>query len=155
MWDYLESIGILEHGTDSQIKEAKKVYRKNYLLKYKQTQRANKPEFNISFSDKNGEYARVKTSAVKHNLTVTSFIKKAVLAYIENKYVVPNNDQISRLEQVLSECLNEVQKIVKTKERFLFDREDKYKAIEKRIEKLEAEIDGIFRHPPLANDCQI
>ncbi len=150
MWDYLESIGILEHGTDEEIKEAKKIYRKKYLLKYKQTQRADKPEFNISFSDKNGEYTRVESSATKHNLTVTAFIKKATLAYIENKYVVPNTLQISKLEQVLSECLNEVQKIVKTKERFMFDREDKYKAIEKRIEKLEVQIDSIFRHPPLA-----
>ena len=83
-------------------------------------------------------------------MTVTAFIRKAVLAYIEQKYIVPDPLQIGKLEQVLSECLNEIQTIVKTKERFLFDREDKYKAIEKKIEKLESEIDVIFRHPKVA-----
>ena len=149
MWEYLESLGILEKGTDEEIKAAKKAYRKIYLLKYKQKQRENKPEFNIYFSNENGEYGRVESAAKKHNMTVTAFIKKAVMAYIEQKYIVPDPLQIGRLEQVLSECLNEIQTIVKTKERFLFDREDKYKAIEKKIEKLEAQIDAIFRHPKL------
>jgi hypothetical protein len=149
MWDYLESLGILEKGTDDEIKAAKKAYRKIYLLKYKQKQREKKPEFNVHFSNENGEFGRVESAAKKHNMPVTSFIRKAVLAYIENKYIVPNPLQVGKLEQVLSECLNEVQKIVKTKERFLFDREDKYKAIEKKIEKLETEIDAIFRHPQL------
>lgn len=150
MWDYLESLGILEKGTDEEIKAAKKAYRKIYLLKYKQKQRENKPEFNVYFSNENGEYGRVESAAKKHNMTVTAFIRKTVLAYIEQKYIVPDPLQIGKLEQVLSECLNEVQKIVKTKERFLFDREDKYKAIEKRIEKLETQIDAIFRHPQMA-----
>ena len=150
MWDYLESLGILEKGTDEEIKAAKKAYRKIYFLKYKQKQRENKPEFSVYFSNENGEYGRVESAAKKHNMTVTAFIKKAVMAYIEQKYIIPDPLQIGKLEQVLSECLNEVQKIVKTKERFLFDREDKYKAIEKRIEKLESEIDFIFRNPKMA-----
>src|ERR1035437_8416243 len=129
MWDYLESLGILEKGTDEEIKAAKKAYRKIYFLKYKQKQRENKPEFSVYFSNENGEYGRVESAAKKHNMTVTAFIKKAVMAYIEQKYIIPDPLQIGKLEQVLSECLNEVQKILKTKERFLFDREDKHKAI--------------------------
>lgn len=148
MWEYLESTGVLERGNDEEIKAAKKAYRKIYHLNYKRSQRMQKPEFNVYFSNKNGEFGRVEQAAKKHHLTVTAFIRKSVLAYLENRYIVPDPLQVARLERVLSDCLNEIQGIVKAKERFLFEREDKYKAIEKRIELLETQIDSIFRHPP-------
>jgi|SRR5665213_154716 len=149
LWEYLESMGVLEKGTDEEIKAAKKAYRKIYLLKYKQNQRIKKPEFIISFSNEKGEFSRVQSAAKRHNMTITGFIRSSTLAYIEQRYLVPDSLKIAKIEQILAECLNEVQSIVKSKERFLWDREDKYKAIEKRIEKLEGQIDAIFRHPPL------
>ena len=149
LWEYLESLGILEKGTDEEIKAAKKAYRKQYLLKYKQKQRSNKPEFIISFSNEKGEFGRVQNAAKSHNMTITGFIRSSTLAYMEQRYLVPDTLKIAKIEQILADCLNEVQSIVKSKERFLWDREDKYKAIEKRIERLEAQIDAVFRHPPL------
>jgi hypothetical protein len=56
------------------------------------------------------------------------------------------------LEQLLSECLNEIKMLVKSKERFFFGREDKLDAIEKRIIKLESQINEVFRNPPLIHD---
>jgi hypothetical protein len=68
---------------------------------------------------------------------------------MSQNYLVPNRVQIGRLEQLLSESLNEVQKIARQKERFNWDREQKYEAIEKLILKLERNIGEVFRNPPL------
>ena len=156
MWEYLESTGILEKGTEEEIKLAKKAYRKEYLLKYKQQQRQHKPEFTINFSKENGEFNKVVHEAKKHNQTISSFIYSATLAYINQTYIVPNTSQLAKLEQLLADCLNEIQSIVRFKEKYHWERDRKLESIEKRIEKLEKQIDDLFRHPPLlsANDCQ-
>ena len=155
IWDYLEATGILENGTDEEIKEAKKAYRKYYYLDYKRNQRAKKPEFIVNFSSDNGEYSRVKQAAERHKMTVTAFIRSSVLAYLQQRFLVPNAFQVAHLEETLSQCLNEIQKLVGVKEKNYWSREEKFEAIEKRIEKLEYDIDQVFRNPPLQqNDSQ-
>jgi len=149
MWDYLESSGVLEKGTDEEIKAAKKAYRKEYFLKYKRLQRSVKPEFCVSFSNEKGEYTKVEYAAKRHKMTITAFIRSAVLAYLNQRFVVPNADQVACLEQILSQCLNEIQSIVRVREKYHWERERKFEAIEKRIEKLEFEINQVFRNPPL------
>ena len=159
LWEYLETLGVLENGTDEEIKAAKRAYRKDYLLKYKRIQRSHKPEFIINFSNEKGEYHRIRSEAKMHNMTITAFVKKAALAYLEQKFVVPNADQVIRIEQALSHCLNEIQAMVRVKDRFFWDKERKFGMIEKRIERLETEINQVFRNPPRVsvktiNDCK-
>ena len=154
LWEYLEATGVLEKGTDEEIKAVKHAYRKKYLLTFKQRQRAIKPEYTINFSKKTGEYDRVAQAATRHNMSLTAFTRSSVLAYLDRTYVVPNSAQIARLEQNLSECLNEIKTITQTKEKYFWEREQKLEAIEKRIEKLEVQINTIFRTPPLFNDRQ-
>jgi hypothetical protein len=149
MWEYLNVLGVIENGTDEEIKAAKKAYRKEYYLRYKRNQRSTKPEFIINFSSNNGEYSKVKRAAERHKMTMTAFIRSTVLAYLDQRFVVPNADQLAHLEQILSQCLNEIQKLVGAKEKYYWSREEKFEAIEKRIEKLESDIDQVFRHPPL------
>jgi hypothetical protein len=149
MWDYLESSGVLEKGTDEEIKAAKRTYRKGYMLNYRRNQRTHKPEFIVNFSNEKGDYQRVESAAKRHKMTITAFIRSAVLAYLEQSFIVPNQDQVVALEQILSQCLNEIQSIVKVRERYHWEREQKFEAIEKRIEKLEFEINQVFRNPPL------
>jgi len=155
LWAYLESTGVLEKGSDEEIKATKRAYRKKYFLEYKQKQRSSKPEYTINFSKQNGEYASVVLAAERHQLTVTAFIHSATLAYMRNSYIVPDRIQIAKLEQLLSECLNEIKTLVKPKERFFWERERKLEQIEKRIEKLEIQINEVFRNPPmLSHDRQ-
>lgn len=149
MWEYLEQVGVLENGTDAEIKAAKRAYRKIYFLGYKREQRIQKPEYTINFSKDNGEFETVLKGAKRHKLTVPSFVRQATLAYINQTFLVPNREQVAHLEQLLSDCLNEIQTIVRFKERFNFQREEKLEKIEKRIEKLEGDIDRLFRNPKL------
>lgn len=156
MWDYLEKAGVLEKGTDAEIKAAKKAYRKTYFLKYKQAQRKKKPELTINFKKENGDYDTISIAAKRHKMTLTAFVRQAALAYLKRTYVVPNSGQIARLEQLLSECLNEIKTIVTFKEKYFWQRKDKLDQIEKRIQQLETQISEVFRNPPLAiqNDHQ-
>jgi len=147
MWDYLESIGVLENGTDEEIKKAKRNYRKLYFTKHKRKQRALKREFTLRFSKEKQEYLRVECIARQHKMKITEFLKSAVLAYINKTYIVPDRSQVWDLEQLLSQCLNEIQTIVKQKERYSYEREQKYELIEKRIEKLEKEINQVLKQP--------
>ena len=147
MWEYLDSIGVLENGTDEQIKKAKKEYRKIYFTKHKRKQRALKREFTLKFSKEKQEFSKVECTAKQHNIKITEFLKSDVLAYINKTYIVPDRSKIWELEQLLSQCLNEIQTIVKQRERYSYEREQKYELIEKRIEKLEEEINQVLKQP--------
>lgn len=140
LWEYLDSVGVLENGTDEQIKAAKKEYRKKYLSEFKRKQRAREKEFTIKFSKENGEYDTIEQAARQHDRTIPAFIKTASLAYTRKSYIVPNKLQIAQLEQILSNCLNEIQTLVRRKDIYQFQREQKMEAIENRIQKLETEI---------------
>lgn len=153
MWEYLEKIGILETGTDEEIKLAKKAYRKEYLLQYKRDQRKKQPEFTVNFP-KTGQYTyhAIKSVAQRHHMSPTAFIQKAVIGYLNKRYIVPNSDQVAKLEQLLTDCLNEIKTLVKIKDKYWFEKESKMESIEKKIEKLEHDISQIFRNPPLINN---
>ncbi|MBI4931419.1 MAG: hypothetical protein HY841_11690 [Bacteroidetes bacterium] len=137
LWAYLDSVGILEKGTNTEIKQAKKQYWKKYFLEYKQNRRKDRPEYPIGLSKKNGEYARVKNEAKRHKLTMTSFLKQSALAYIGKRFLVPNREQVSNIEQTLSQILNEVHQ----------RKNLPYIEIEKRIEAIEMKVDKLLRHP--------
>jgi len=147
LWAYLDASGVLEKGTEEEIKSAKKAYRKQYLLNYKRKQRASKPEFTINLSKDSIEYSKILTGAKAHKQKVTAFLRQATLAYINKTYIVPDRLVIARLDQLLSQCLNEIQIIVRQKERYFWGKDQKLKEIEKRIERLESEIDEILRRP--------
>lgn len=147
MWDYLDASGVLERGIDEEIKQAKKAYRKQYFTLHKRKIRAKRKEYTISFSNENGELLKLVYTASKHKMKITSFLKSAVMAYIDKTYVVPDRYQIAEIEQALSQCLNEIQTMVKQKERFNFQQEYKYERIEKRIIQLESDIHTILRNP--------
>ncbi len=149
MWDFLNASGVLVNGTDEQIKSAKKQYRKNYLLEYKRKQRSNSPEFGVYFSKENGEFKMVQRSAMEHKKTIPGFIKASVLAYINKAYIVPDRDQVAKLEELLANCFNEIQAFAKANKTLYWQQ---YEDIQKRIEKLEREVAEVLRQPKSIED---
>ena len=152
MWNYLDSIGVLEKGSDEEIKLAKKAYRKKYFTLHKRKQRERNKEFTIRFFKSDEELKNISETAKRHKMKITEFLKSAVLAYVDKTYIVPDSLQIAEIEQILSQCLNEIQSIVKQKERYSYDREYQYELIEKRIEQLESEINSVLRNPYTLED---
>lgn len=147
-WEYLEASGVLEKGSDEEIKAVKKAYRKKYFTEYKRSQRKRNAEFTVVLSKFDGVFERINNAATKHHLSIPAFLKKAALAYLEKIYIVPNRLMVANLEQLLSNCLNEIKGITYSKERW-WEREHKLDRIEKRIAKLETEMNALFQNPAL------
>ncbi len=147
LWAYLDASGVLEKGTEEEIKSAKKAYWKEYILNYRRKQRADKPEFIVWLSKKNGDYFKIFISAKQHKMAMTTFLRSSALAYVNKTFIVPDRLQIVELKQLLSQCLNEIQTIVKQKEKYFWGKEQKFKDIEKRIEKLESDLTKKLEQP--------
>lgn len=145
--EWLDASGVLANGTEEEIKASKRAYRKSYKTQHKRKQRQENPEFSIAFSRRNGEHGRITSVALKHNMSVQSFIRKAALAYIGKTYLVPDRDFVARLAQLLSDCLNEVQGIAQAKNNWHWQIDEKYDAIENRICVLETDMRRLFEFP--------
>lgn len=148
MREYLDELGVLEKGSDEEIRQAKVAYRRKYFTEYKRRQRSLKKEFVICLSSESGELSFIQKGAKDHLLTVPAFIKESCLAYLKNQFVVPDKYVVAKLEQQLASCLNEVKSIAVKKERLFFSREDKLAAIEKVIIELQSFVYNTLRNPP-------
>lgn len=144
IWAYLEEKGVLEFGTEEQIKRAKQAYKKIYILSYKRKQRQTNPEYIISFSSEKGEHKKVADASKEHKTSITQFIKQATLAYMDKTYIVPDKEKVAELEQILSQCRNDIKTIAKNKIQSV---QDQIQAIDRRIAEMEEAIDNLFRHP--------
>lgn len=147
LYAYLDKIGVLEHGTDAEIKAAKRAYRKAYITSYRRAQRADKPESIVQLSKKNGDYGKVLLAAKRHRMTIAAFIRKATLAYLDKTYILPSREVLVRLDQMLMDCLDEVKSMVQIKERNHWDREEKIDAVAERIGQLQRDLTEIFSAP--------
>lgn len=144
--DYLEQAGVLVNGDEEQIKAAKKIYRKKYLLEYKRWQRKNKPEFTIQFSMEYGEYPKIQIAAAEHKMKIPGFIKAVVFAYLSKTYLTPNREEIVRLEQNLAQIANEIRSLCSRKALWA-NPEERYQRIEKQVERLNQELSNALRNP--------
>jgi hypothetical protein len=144
---FLDARGLLENGSEEQIRAARREYRKIYLTVYKKKQRKESPEFSVLLSRQNGEYSRVTAAARRHKLSVPAFLKSATLAYINKTFIVPDREMIVKLAALLAECLNDVQQIATGKEKNYWLLEQRYDAIEKRVMDLEMQITHLLSTP--------
>ncbi|MBI4930850.1 MAG: hypothetical protein HY841_08825 [Bacteroidetes bacterium] len=146
LWAYLDSIGILENGTDEEIKKAKREYKKKYIFQYKRNQRSSHAEFSILLSKRNGEYGKVKSAAENHKMTMTAFLKASAFAYLNKQYLVPDKQQVARIEQFLIQISNEIQRIARR------EKDKRYEQVQQLVFVIQKEISETLRNPPCAKE---
>ncbi len=150
LWQFLEASGVLNNGTPEEIQGVRRQYRKVYMREYKSQLRKVKPEFMVQLSKHNGDYGKVLTAAKRHKMSVTAFLRLATIAYIERKYLIPNNVLVGKLAALLESCLNDIRVITEIRSRVsLFTIEEKYSVIEERITRMETEIRNLFDFPSM------
>lgn len=156
VWEYLEQTGVLASGSDADILKAKQEYRRKYFTEYKRKQRESKFEFTIVLSKSNGEFDAISKAAKNHKQSVSSFLKQAAFAYLQNRFIVPDKYQLARMEQMLSSCLNQIKSVAERKEKFFFQREDKLGKMEEIIVALQHNLYKALREPALvtSHDCE-
>lgn len=145
--EYLDQRGVLANGTEAEIQSARKAYRKLYKTHHKRLQRKESREVGVLLSRKRGELDRITTAAKKHRQSLPAFLKSATFAYLNKSFLSPDREFVSRLAQLLSDCLNEVQQIMQAKGGLPWHVEEKCEAIERRIVQLEADMKQLFLDP--------
>ncbi len=147
LYAYLDAIGVLEHGTDAEIKEAKRIYRRKYMTAYRRKQREDRPEYNVSLSQKNGDCDKIHLAAKQHNMTVSAFLRRATLAYLDRVYILPSRALLVRLDQLLMNSLNEVRSITGIREKHHWQQEEKIAAIAAHVNRLQQDVRALIAQP--------
>lgn len=146
IYKYLEETGVLERGIEEEIQQARKNYKKKYILSYKRKQRSEQKEFTVLLNMT--EYKNMSVQAKDQHMTVVRFLKLAAIAYTNKTYLVPDRESVARIEQTLIQILNEIQVIAK-RNKILFGLNPL--AIEKRISRMEEVITDALRTPSAIN----
>jgi hypothetical protein len=145
MLDYLERKGLLAHGSDAQIEQAKAEYRKQYQRKYKRKQREKHQEFTIILTNK--EAKRIEHEADRYNTSPSAFVRDAAFAYLDKTFIVPDLDTVIGLEQLLSQCRSDIRRIADNQTTSFLGRAKAYHQMAKTVKRLENEIARALRNP--------
>lgn len=94
----------LERGNATEIKEAKTLYRRKYKAEWRKLKRRQIKEITTAWEKE--EYNTLRTEATGHKESITQFIKKATVGYMNKRYVVPNEVQVNKVMQLLALIYN-------------------------------------------------
>ena len=104
----------LEKGNDGEIKKAKAEWRRKYKAEWRKINRKENKEITVPWAK--NELKILITESKKHKLSNTQFIKKAVMAYTDKRYIVPDVLAVRTLLQFLAIEYNSIQEMVSDKE---------------------------------------
>jgi len=97
IWQYLIQTGILEHGTPDEIEAARKAYWREYKRNWKHSDHKS---YTVSLTST--EVAELARAAKTHHITPTTFIRKALFAYLHSTFITPDPKKIQNIRLLLS-----------------------------------------------------
>ncbi len=104
----------LEKGNNAEIKKAKAEWRRKYKAEWRKLNRKENKEITIPWTK--NELKILFAESKKHNLSNTRFIKKATLAYIDKRYIIPDVLAVRTLLQFLAMQYNSILEMINEKE---------------------------------------
>ncbi len=99
----------LETGHQSAITEAKKEWRRKYKAAWRKQKRKLVKEITTAWEKE--DYKTLKDEAKRHKESITRFIKRSAVAYMDKRYVVPNEEKVTKMMQLLGLLYNRVQEL--------------------------------------------
>ncbi len=149
MWEYLEASGVLETKDDKLIEKAKREYKRIYQRQYRKLRRKQIKEVNISL-DK-ADWEKLDHAAQEHHYSLPAFVKQSALSYINQTYLVPDREPITRLEQRLRLCQTDIRVIAKNVHKLnMTELNLAFIQLAERIQSLEDIVVTSFTKPPKA-----
>lgn len=103
----------LEKGNNAEIKKAKAEWRRKYKAEWRKLNRKENKEITVPWT--RNELKILITESKKHKLSNTQFIKKAVMAYTDKRYIVPDVLAVRTLLQFLAMEYNSILEMVSDK----------------------------------------
>lgn len=110
IYEYLESIKVLESGTDEEITLSRKRYWRVYKAAWRRNRRKNEKELTTSWTA--DELTELTKEARMHKISKTRFIKTSTFAYIDKRYIVPDQIEVRRIAQLLSVTYNSIREMM-------------------------------------------
>ncbi len=104
----------LERGNVAEILWAKKEYRRIYKAKWRKVNRTKNKAYTVSLTSE--ELQVLTEAAKKHKQKPTIFIKQATFAYINKRYVVPNQQEMNKVLQLVAMTYNAIESIAQEPE---------------------------------------
>lgn len=104
----------LENGNDGEIKKAKAEWRRRYKAEWRKLSRKENKEITVPWTK--NELSILKAESKRHKVSNTQFIKKAVMAYTDKRYIVPDVLAVRTLLQFLAMEYNSIQELISEKE---------------------------------------
>lgn len=110
IYDYLDSIKVLESGTEQEISQAREKYWREYKARWRKSKRKSEKEICTTW---NGDELNVLTKEAKrHKQSRTKFIKSCTHAYINKSYIIPNQSEVRRISQLLAITYNSIREMI-------------------------------------------
>ena len=151
MWQWLEENGFLEeHISETQLNQGKRMYRRIYNREYQRQRRKERPVVRISLSQ--SEYQTLQEAAHAHHRPLSSFLKESTIAYLNQTYLVPDEERLIEFREYLALMRYDIQRISEQlgNEPSSETGEGIYASLLERIEGIESALIKALAHPPLA-----
>lgn len=138
-------MGVLENGTDEEIEQAKKTYRKLYSRNAQKQYRDSHVRKEIIFTKE--EFLRICKAAEKHGIKPAPFLRNASLCYMDEHFILPDEKRVQKLELDLRRIGNNINQLVKyTHQHKWFSKRD-LRLLQKHMQDLEDQLSHTFRQP--------
>ena len=109
LYAYLNTSNLLETGSEQDIANAKKTYRKAYKAAWKQQYKKSHTYITLSLTQ--AEAKQISEAAKNYRRGRPRFIKEACFAYLDKRYLVPDVVALGAIRQMLGMNFNLVQKM--------------------------------------------
>lgn len=135
--------------TSEEIQSAKKQYRKQYQKVYQQQYTKKKQRKSLLFTKP--EYRQLEEAAKQHQIKPATFAKRAIFAYLDKQYIVPNENQIHNLKMALKSIGTNINQIAyKTNSTGQLSAKD-FESLFQLLHQLEDRMLSALKHPPLGS----
>lgn len=110
LYSFLDESGLLEKGTEDEIKAARKKYWNEFKRTWRKEKRIREKEFTVSFTK--DELKLITNEAKRHRKSIPRYLKSTTLNYIAQRYLVPDEMEVKRISQLLAMNYNVLLQIV-------------------------------------------
>jgi hypothetical protein len=98
-----------ETGDNEKIIAAKKLYRRNYKAAWRKANRKENKSYTVAWAKE--ELHSLTEAAKHHKQKPTTFIKKSCLAYINKRFITPNEREVTKALQLVAMTYNTIDSI--------------------------------------------
>lgn len=140
---------LLKSGVDlnnpEQVKQVKKIYRKTYLKQYMKNYNRSHKRRNLWFTLE--ENALIQSEAKRQKRKPSEFAKECILAYLNQKFLVPNEDAVQEVEVQIRKIGNNINQMAHLANRNKYVGAEEIQTLKQILFHMEDQVEKTLRQP--------